>query len=290
MWTLLLAQALAAPVTFQVNDALVKDRAVEGVTIHGTLAPDGPPEPLGTTDATGHLGVDLAPGSWRIAYTRAGYVPIPPSATDIPEAGTSITAAVTPLLEATADAGHRRTQIVLTWGSEWSDARDVDAHLVCAADGLEVYFGNKDHAPPGHEARLDVDDVSWGGPETITLIDAPAGRYEYFVRNFSGTDSPLGASDVVVRVVIDDAVGGEFRVPLDVADEDWRPFAALVVEPDGLTRIEAFTPEQIAAGVDRSTRWGYGGGWTFGECLGAALCLGAGGVPFLAAFLRRRRR
>ena len=283
MWTLLLAlSALAAPVTFQVNDALVKDRPVEGVRVRAQAG--GEPMDLGSTDPSGVLVADLAPGTWQIAYGKAGYVPIPASATVIPPEGSTITSALSPLLEATGDVGHTRVQIVLTWGSEWSDARDLDAHLVCGPDGTEVYFAERDHELPSHEMRLDVDDMDWGGPETITLVDPPPGRHEYFVRNYSGGASTLGTSDVIVRVVFGDEPVGEFRPLADAESQDWLPFAALVVEADGRPRIEPFSADALARGDDRRTGWGFArAGGCDTACLGGFLCPIGGLVIFMFA-------
>jgi len=264
--------ALAAPVVFQVNDSMVKDRVVPGVEIRATQQQGQEPQILGKTDAAGRLKADLAPGTWYVSYRADGYIPIGGSATPIPEEGGEITTTLSMLLEAQGIVGKRRVQIVLNWGSEWTDVRDADAHLICACDQhYEVYFGDKEHKTETHSVDLDVDDIDWGGPETITLIDPPPGTYHYFVRNYSGPGAALGASDVVVRVLFGDTFAGEYRIPTDVTAEDWYPFKALVVGEDLTPRIVPFTPEEVAAGADRTSRFAFQGGCGCDACMGWTL-------------------
>jgi len=284
--------AIAAPVVFQVNDSMVKDRVVPGVEIWVSREKGGEAESLGRTDAAGRLATDLEPGTWHVSYRADGYIPIGGSPTPISEDGGEITTTLSMLLEAQGIVGRRRVQIVLNWGSEWSDVRDMDAHLVCACDEhFEVYFGDKEHRRETHEASLDVDDIDWGGPETITLLDPPPGTYRYFVRNYSGPGASLGESDVVVRVLFGDTFAGEYRIPADLAEEDWQPFKALVVGDDFFPRVVPFTPEEITTQADRSSRSAFRAGC--GGC-GACSVLGAGlfslflfGVAMMA--IRRKR-
>lgn len=278
----LVGLAWSAPVQIEVNDSLVKDERLPEVEVLGTTTPGGPPQPLGATGSDGLLAVDLAPDDWYLSYRKPGYVPIAGNHVHVPPAGLHLTATLSMLLEAQGVQG-RRVQIVLNWGNDPRDVPDADSHLVVAATGEEVYFGNRSLAHPS--VSLDVDDVDWGGPETITLIDPPPGRYHYYVREFVGPMTTLGSSDVRVRVIVDDHVEAELAVPADLSDQDWFPFKALVVDDNGQASIEPWTPEQLAAGQDRrSSRLG----------LGTLLCIGAlcviGGLIVagaLRAFLRR---
>jgi hypothetical protein len=280
--------AIGAPVVFQVNDSMVKDRVVPGVEIRATLEKGGEAESLGRTDSAGRLEIDLAPGTWFVSYRADGYIPIGGSPTPIPEEGGEITTTLSMLLEAQGIVGRRRVQIVLNWGSQWSDVRDADAHLVCACDeNFEVYFADKEHLRETHSANLDVDDIDWGGPETITLLDPPPGTYRYFVRNYSGPGSALGESDVVVRVLFGDTFAGEYRVPADLATEDWYPFKSLVVGEDLAPRVVPFTPEERATQADRTSRAGFRAGCS-GCGLWTAIAVGLlfGAVVFI--IIRRK--
>jgi hypothetical protein len=130
--------------------------------------------------------------------------------------------------------------------------RDADSHFVCACDGTShVYFADKEHRRHDHSASLDVDDIDWGGPETITLTNPPPGRHQYWVHDYSGPPATLGESDVVVRVLFDNTVIEEFRVPEGFSAREWRPFAWIEVETDGSARIEPAAKNSIP-GIDPS--------------------------------------
>jgi hypothetical protein len=140
--------------------------------------------------------------------------------------------------------------------------RDADSHLQCACspEGTHVYFGAKVHrvepslrgpVVPPHAAELDVDDMDWGGPETITLTDPPPGEYRYWVNNYSN-NAYLSASSVVVRVVVGDAVVGEYRIPAELKSREWRPFAAIRVDDRLVATVVPFTPAQITAMIEQS--------------------------------------
>jgi len=224
-----------------------------------------------------------------VSYAADGYVPIGRSPTALDASDQVVTTALTMMLEALGTPGVRRVQVVLTWGSDLDQVPDADSHLVCACpEGAEVYFGDREHAGDGHSVDLDVDDVDWGGPETITLVDPPPGAYTYFVRNFSGPPHRLGSSDVVVRVLFGDELAREYRVPESMDDEDWFPFRALQVGEDLAPRLVDWTPEELAAGADRRTGPLYHLSCTWV----ALLCVGLSvlGVLALVVFRVARRR
>jgi len=151
------------------------------------------------------------------------------------------------------DAGHSRIQIVLNWGSRNDQVKDADSHLLCACKqaGGHVYFSNKTHDGGNHKVELDVDDMDWAGPETITITDAKPGTYFYWVYDYSGSDAKIGASEVLVRVVFNDTVAGEFAIPTAVTERQWLPFKQLVVDNLGAPSIVRFSPDEIKAGEDR---------------------------------------
>lgn len=241
----------AVRVTFQLNDALFKDRSLPGVRlqVHGDEDPAASPLAAGITDAKGQLTLELAPGRYFVSYERAGYITLSRSPTEVHTAGQLITTSLSMNLEAEGLAGQRRVKIILNWGSDSSDARDLDSHLAHTAGGRHVFYGVREGEIEGHEASLDVDDTDWGGPETVKLVDPPPGTYHYWVHHFSGEDG-IGHSDVVVRVLVGDALAGEFRAPPGASrTRVWRPFQAIEVGPDLDTRIVEFSREDRAAGA-----------------------------------------
>jgi hypothetical protein len=148
-----------------------------------------------------------------VSYRLEGYVPYTSESTEVREDGQLVTVSLSRMLEATESSG-REVRIILNWGSRPDQVKDADSHVACpCGSGLgHVYFQNRTHEEPEHEVELDVDDTDWGGPETITLTRPVPGTYVYWVHDFSGPPATLGASDVVVHVVIGSHEAGEFRV------------------------------------------------------------------------------
>jgi hypothetical protein len=254
--TALLSAAIAAPaaaldVTFVVNDAFVKDRMLAGVTIRIAERPGGEPVVVGTSDDQGRFSTRLEAGTFSVSYELEGFVPVRESSTAVHSTGQVITTALSRRLEAEEGAPQRRVRLILNWGSDRSQVRDADAHLACPCTDpvAHVYFGEREHAGDGHRAELDVDDIDWGGPETITLADPAPGTYVYWVHDYSGPPARLAASDVVVRVLFDNRVAGEFRPPPDLEGRAWRPFEAVVIGEDLVPVLETFTPYQLAEGA-----------------------------------------
>lgn len=241
----------AVTVRLQINDAQVKDRALDDVRVR-VLAVDGPREiAAATTGSDGRCSVRVPAGAYRLSYARDGYVPYTSGATELTEDGQLVTVSLSRLLEATGATG-RVVRIILNWGSRRDHVKDVDSHLSCPCGGVDarVHYRQKVHEGAGHRVELDVDDMDWGGPETITLTDPPPGSYVYWVHNYSGPPATLGASEVVVRVVIGDHEAGEFPVFKGVTHRAWRPFRAIEVGADGRPVVVSFTQDEIAEGAD----------------------------------------
>jgi len=248
----------ALEITFVVNDAFVKDRLLEDAGISIAREAGGEAIAEGVTDLQGHWITELAAGTYFISYRHSGYVPIGSSETKIHTNGQIITTTLSMLLEAEGGDFARRVRIVLNWGSDTSQVQDADSHILCPCENAtsHVFFSSKDHVHEnglenGLLINLDVDDTDWGGPETITLSDPEPGNYQYWVYNYSGAPERLGTSDVIIRVFFDDELEGEYRVPPDVSDRNWRPFKALIIESDFRPRILPFTDEELSQGLDR---------------------------------------
>lgn len=286
--------AEALELRFELNDAQVKDRRLPGVSVRVTRPGSAELLAAGETGADGRFTTRLPPGSYEVAYRLAGYVPYTSDATELRADGQLVTVSLSRMLEATGAAA-REVRIVLNWGSEPDQVRDADSHLACACGtaGHHVYYRSRAHQHQGHKAELDVDDTDWGGPETITLSDPAPGRYLYWVHDYSGPPAVLGASDLVVRVLIGSAQEGEFRVYKGLTRRAWRPFKAIEVGGDGQPRLVRFSEDEIAEGRDlelpadlqppdppRSE----------GPALGIVCPLAAAMIVLALALRRRRRR
>lgn len=257
-----LPQQLEAPlgsvtVTFQLNDAYVRDRVLPGVLVEVSQEGEDAPVFSGTTDDSGQVVATMVSGPYLVSYSVRGYVPLERSATEIHTSGQIVTTSMARMLEAgvngdTHGAGFvERIQIVLNWGSSPSQVRDADSHLQChcTAPDSHVNWAAMQHTGTDHTVNLDVDDVDWGGPETITISTPPPGRYGYWVHNYSGPPETLGASEAVVRVFFDNEMVGEYHVPIEATARYWRPFAGIQVELGGAPRMVPFTPAQLAGGA-----------------------------------------
>lgn len=256
-WGLLLAPPLAAEpvaVTFRLNDAQVKDKALPGVAVGISRSQTGPFETKGTTDAQGVFEARLEPGSYFVSYRLRGYVSVERSPLEVGEQPQTVTTTLSMMMEDAGLGGRSRLQVVLNWGSDRArHVKDADSHLVCACGrpGSHVFFSSRKHEGEGHAADLDVDDVDWGGPETVTVVDPPPGQYAYWVHDYSGRDAKLAASGVRVRVLWGDTVLGELPVPPSATDRNWRPFRAIEVDAMGDARLVPFSEAELQAGVDR---------------------------------------
>ncbi len=241
----------AVSVRFELNDAQVKGRALEGVQVRVTAPGRAGEIAAGVTGVDGRWTARLPLGAYEVSYRLSGYVPYTSGATEIREEGQVVTVSLPRLLEAT-ESGAREVRIILNWGSRPDQVRDADAHLACPCNGVgrHVYFQERAHEGAGHRVELDVDDTDWGGPETVTISDPAPGSYLYWVHDYSGPPAALGTSDVVVRVVIGAEQAGEFHVFKGVTRRAWRPFKAIEVSADGRPSLVRFTEDEIAEAAD----------------------------------------
>ena len=237
-------------VYFELNDAQVKGRALNGVEVK-IRQPGKGEVASGLTGADGRFLTLLAPGSYEVTYRLHGYIPYTSEATEIGTAGQIVTVSLSRMLEATGEVS-RDVRIILNWGSRGDQVKDADSHLACPChDGNHhVFFRQRSHQTAGHKAELDVDDTDWGGPETITLTNPTNGDYIYWVHDYSGPPALLGTSDLVVRVLIGSEQVGEFRVFKGLTQRAWRPFKAISLRADAPPSLIRFTEDEIAEGAD----------------------------------------
>jgi len=215
---------------------------------------DGEELVRGETGSEGRFTATLEAGVYRVSYGLPGYVPVVDTEVEVRGDRQLVTTTLSRMLEAALPGSAPTVRIILNWGSEPSQARDLDSHFYAASfePPGHVYFGEKAASSGDQEIDLDVDDVDWGGPETVTLKNLAAGSYLYWVYNYSG-EAPLGEADVVVRVLYDDAVQAEYRIPPEVSERSWRPMKALEVGSDLRPRLVKWSEAELAAGLHRET-------------------------------------
>jgi len=110
-------------------------------------------------------------------------------------------------------------KVVLSWGAL---PRDLDSHMIKTTDAVEdyhVYYSNKS---PSVDARLDVDDTSSFGPETISIENlSEASKYTYYVHNYSG-EAELKNSEAKVSIYLNGEVK-ELSIP-NATGNYWKVF------------------------------------------------------------------
>lgn len=121
--------------------------------------------------------------------------------------------------------------VVLTWGETPSD---LDSHLtgptMDGSDRFHIYYRNKAYYEDEDDpiASLDYDDRYSFGPETVTINKQTAGKYSYYVHNYSNqsddTSTALSSSGAKVEVYIGSELIRTFHVPTTGTGTVWKVF------------------------------------------------------------------
>ena len=115
-------------------------------------------------------------------------------------------------------------RFVLRWGKEsYEVSRDLDSHLVgpnASGDGLfHTYFSNKSYCEGDNKyADLDVDNMSWEGPETTTVYQKTDGVYHFYVYDYSEQYSIDNKKLAMSEAKVDIYLGGRLLTTYHVPD------------------------------------------------------------------------
>jgi uncharacterized protein (TIGR03437 family) len=177
--------------------------AINGAPIGGaalTLQPTGSGRARNvSTNANGQYGFYVInPGAYNLSASAAGFITATQSANLV--GGQSSIAppiALSPPLE----AGQYRVVVA------WQAGVDLDAHLTGPAIGgnrFHVWWNEETELPAPPTARLDRDDLSGAGPETISFTPRSSGVYRFSVQNYTDRDAEsnmrLAQAGALVRV------------------------------------------------------------------------------------------
>jgi uncharacterized protein YfaP (DUF2135 family) len=138
-------------------------------------------------------------------------------------------------------------RLVLSWGANPSD---LDSHLtVPAISGVtnHVWFSNKGSLSAPPYARLDVDDTTSYGPETITITNFVTGTYNYYVHRWAGAGTIAG-SGATVRVYTGAGLLRTIVAPATGTGDYWH-----VLQVNGATRVVTII-NRIQSTVPRTTQ------------------------------------
>ncbi|MBM7116224.1 tetratricopeptide repeat protein [Archangium primigenium] len=205
----------AEEVRVQVLSATVKDQALSGAQVilqkNGEASAQTTTTAEGSARLSGFSGAD--DGSVNLIIKKDGYSNL---VARCPCNG--LTYALSPVMTQNLDG----MRIVLNWGAT---PADLDSHLVHPS--THVFFSNQG----GDLARLDVDDTTGFGPETITLDKKKPGvKYLYAVHNYSeaaatGSKSLADISKAKVFVYVGSSLVRTFTPPPGRAGNTWVVFA-----------------------------------------------------------------
>ncbi len=176
-----------------------------------------------TTDENGMYSLQLKTGFYTLQLEKdgyiTGYVEIV-SAPNVFKQNGSISSKLT----------SNEYRIVLEWGSA---PRDLDSHLVGNGEGssFHVYYGQKIcYIGDDVVAKLDIDDTSGYGPETVTVtvkVDDSM-TYQYYVHDFSNrnnySSSALSFSLAKVTLYSGNKQLKVYSVPIDEVGTRWNVF------------------------------------------------------------------
>lgn len=156
-----------------------------------------------TTNSSGVATVTGLPeGVNSISVTSNGYVSATQSATLTCAASNTVAVAVSPAAGTTGGLTSGQFRVILTWGQNPSD---LDSHMTgpnADSSRWHLYYSNK---TAGGICKLDVDDTSSYGPETVTCPATGTtgalrdGVYRYSVHHYSGSGN-IGTSGASVRL------------------------------------------------------------------------------------------
>ena len=207
--------------------------------------------------------------SYTAEFSKEGFVTGYANVVCFEGNATSQDGSMTPILN------ENEYRIVLTWGeTPW----DLDSHLSGPrnedGDRFHVYFSNRSATASTEDgnvtvAKLDHDDTSSYGPETITLIKlSNDGVYHYAVHDYSNKYSSeskaLSMSGAKIVVYHGNSVIATFNVPINKVGTVWNVFDIQgnqlipvntmenISNPGSVTMQDDTSPYAMLAEIDES--------------------------------------
>lgn len=182
-----------------------------------------------TTNSYGRYTVDLMEGNYTAEFSKEGFVTGYANVVCFKDNSADQDCTLTPVM------AENEYRIVLTWGDT---PRDLDSHLSGPIDDeddpFHVFYSNRSastYTEDGYVtvAKLDHDDTSSYGPETITLIRLfDEGVYHYAVHDFTNrnsTDSTaLSMSGAKIVVYHNNEAAKVYHVPVNKVGTVWNVF------------------------------------------------------------------
>jgi hypothetical protein len=191
------------------------------------------------SDSSGQYSIELSEGAYTAQVNGTGYV--------TSYLTRSLSYGVNPYnnLIVTAIPQGEEMRVVLTWGT---DPKDLDLHLLGPnSDGgyFHLYYGQPTYSVSNVVyAKLDIDQTSGQGPETITtatVLQQVYGKYTFYVHNYSAVynnGKTLPESSAKVEVFKGESITPfkTYSVPTAASsDPYWHVFDLDIDPSNGLT-------------------------------------------------------
>ena len=222
-----------------------------------------------TTNSYGCYSLEMEEGTYTAEFSKEGFVTGYANVVCFEGNATSQDGSITPVLD------ENEYRIVLTWGET---PRDLDSHLSgprnADGDRFHVYYSNRSATASTEDgnvtvAKLDHDDTSSYGPETITLIKLSNDSvYHYAVHDFTNRNSSeskaLSMSGAKIVVYHGNSVIATFNVPINKVGTVWNVFDIQgnqlipvntmenISNPGSVTMQDDTSPYAMLAEIDES--------------------------------------
>lgn len=222
-----------------------------------------------TTNSYGCYSLEMEEGTYTAEFSKEGFVTGYANVVCFEGNSTSQDGSMTPILN------ENEYRIVLTWGE---DPWDLDSHLSGPrneeGDRFHVYFSNRFATASTEDgnvtvAKLDHDDTSSYGPETITLIKLSNDSvYHYAVHDYtnkySSESKALSMSGAKIVVYHGNSVIATFNVPINKVGTVWNVFDIQgnqlipvntmenISNPGSVTMQDDTSPYAMLAEIDES--------------------------------------
>lgn len=222
-----------------------------------------------TTNSYGCYSLEMEEGTYTAEFSKEGFVTGYANVVCFEGNSTSQDGSMTPILN------ENEYRIVLTWGE---DPWDLDSHLSGPrneeGDRFHVYFSNRSATASTEDgnvtvAKLDHDDTSSYGPETITLIKLSNDSvYHYAVHDYtnkySSESKALSMSGAKIVVYHGNSVIATFNVPINKVGTVWNVFDIQgnqlipvntmenISNPGSVTMQDDTSPYAMLAEIDES--------------------------------------
>lgn len=169
-----------------------------------------------TSASDGKYSIKLPAGNYTIEASKNGFIT---SYSNVTSTGAPVSLSIS--ISENLTSGEMR--IVLTWGETPSD---LDSHLRFNSGGSDyhIYYSSKTATfGSSNSVKLDVDDTTSYGPETITISNPEAAEYTYYVHKFSSSGT-LAESEARVTVYRGNAQIATYEIPRNATGVDWYVF------------------------------------------------------------------